>query len=1064
MRSVFQKFFGLKSSKRKAPQGFSQILILEEILTPSNLIGIDFEVDSGADLTEGFEIPGDGDIDIPDDLPFPNADDGEIAETQTREIAESVADVAHSDRDYEVISYIESDPDIEEAASVDIDLPITTTSTIPEFTSGVFTVGESGTVEIDYLYDGGKYQFELAIFSLTDIDAEPGSEEFIQIAAQRALSGSEEGHIIISDRVDAARFDGSLGESTNWNSGAYQGVRRFEMNSGDTFCFMLVPNGRVEDVAENPAIGGAKTPLFSLSTANPDDSLHFGQIADITGDGSTFAFEDVRHDHHWYDRDYNDLIFQVRGATGDTPLMDDLIDPADDWRDSDMGQALIEYAKPYIEPEDLDAIATDPEPDIAGDRELFDDGEVSERTVEEIEGNIETADRETAIAEQTSQDIFVSPETKAIQGEDWAQDLLAAVDEVKASDTVTPVFHLDLNLTEIDPEGNEIPRSELTSQELAAIAHARNNGIILVVPAGDNAGEMSALGELSHEFDNVITIGAAERVNDAVAVANAYQGVEPSGEGLALDIVADGTSGETASSAIAAAKVEEAIAKVWEANPELNYTQVIDILKRTATDLETANWDGKTGYGLLNVIAAVSLAKATKPETYDSPSSWIPEPWSEAEKVTGNSITAASSVKAIEKPINSSSIQTRTVQPQTLRSQTGYVNYIHGVNFRAGSSTSSSIIQGLSNRTSVTILRSVNGGLYRAPNGATRSDWYQVRVRGRTGYIAAAFVNKRTPPTTNSSGYVNYSRGVNFRTGASTGSRIIRGLSHRTPLTILSSVRGGTYRAPNGATRSDWYRVRVNGTNGYIAAAFVNQGTPPTTNSSGYVNYSRGVNFRMGSSTGSRIIRGLSYRTPLTILSSVRGGTYRAPNGTIRSDWYQVRVHGRTGYIAAAFVNKGSSNGVSGSYNRQAVVNYARQYWDKKNPAYRFYGSNNCANFVSQCLVAGGLFPKYSTPAIGNYSYTHVVGLNNNLLNNGLAEQVAVGYLRDANIKHHIWNTLKPGDVILHDWSNNGYNRWDHADIYLGNGIIASNTKNRYGNIFALRSSSTKVKLLRIKR
>ena len=45
------------------------------------------------------------------------------------------------------------------------------------------------------------------------------------------------------------------------------------------------------------------------------------------------------------------------------------------------------------------------------------------------------------------------------------------------------------------------------------------------------------------------------------------------------------------------------------------------------------------------------------------------------------------------------------------------------------------------------------------------------------------------------------------------------------------------------------------------------------------------------------------------------------------------------------------------SYNASAAVDYARQYWNNYNPAYTNYNSvgGDCANFVSQCLYAGGL-------------------------------------------------------------------------------------------------------------
>ncbi|MEB3825915.1 hypothetical protein LKK83_00360, partial [Phormidium sp. CCY1219] len=52
------------------------------------------------------------------------------------------------------------------------------------------------------------------------------------------------------------------------------------------------------------------------------------------------------------DKDYNDIIFQVRGAKGTAPLMDSVVAEGKDWRTTDMGQALVEYAKAYITPDE----------------------------------------------------------------------------------------------------------------------------------------------------------------------------------------------------------------------------------------------------------------------------------------------------------------------------------------------------------------------------------------------------------------------------------------------------------------------------------------------------------------------------------------------------------------------------------------------------------------------------------------------------------------------------------------------------------------------------------------
>lgn len=204
--------------------------------------------------------------------------------------------------------------------------------------SGVFTVDSTGKVSLDYLYDGGYYQGELAIFSTKGMEhLQPGTPAFIQEAANRALSNSELGHVMISDALEGARFDGNLGEKS-LNAGTYQGAKTISMTPGDEFAVMLVPHGKVQEVFDNPKIGGAKSPLFSISTSNEK----FAQMVDVTGKGHTFAFEDLRIDRA--DRDYNDIIFQVNGANTKAVDMDNVIDPAKDWRNLEVGKTILEYA------------------------------------------------------------------------------------------------------------------------------------------------------------------------------------------------------------------------------------------------------------------------------------------------------------------------------------------------------------------------------------------------------------------------------------------------------------------------------------------------------------------------------------------------------------------------------------------------------------------------------------------------------------------------------------------------------------------------------------------------
>jgi len=158
------------------------------------------------------------------------------------------------------------------------------------------------------------YTGQLAIVSLKGMEKFVlGSEEFILEAASRALSNSTNGYIVISDDLEGAYYT-NPNSSENLNFGSYLGTKTFAMTPGDKFFFMLVPNGTVQQVYDNPAIGGNKKPLFSIATENPNDGFSIGQIADITGSGQLFVMEDMALSQESY-RDYDDITFRVTGAT-----------------------------------------------------------------------------------------------------------------------------------------------------------------------------------------------------------------------------------------------------------------------------------------------------------------------------------------------------------------------------------------------------------------------------------------------------------------------------------------------------------------------------------------------------------------------------------------------------------------------------------------------------------------------------------------------------------------------------------------------------------------------------
>ncbi|NEP39456.1 MAG: DUF4114 domain-containing protein, partial [Okeania sp. SIO2H7] len=214
------------------------------------------------------------------------------------------------------------------------------------------------------------------------------------------------------------------------------------MRSGDKFAVMLVPNNSLQKVFENPEIQGSSTPLFSLATANPNDEFHVGQIADINGEGNAFAIEDWRTDNH-SDRDYNDIIFQVRGATGKAAKMADLINANRDWRGTDLGEALLSYTEPYITPEEP-ALEIE---DLLGD------------LIEDLEDLVETENTETSAAEEIV-------EVEENLGETEAETEAEVVNDIEENSETTSESEAEDLVTD---EVEEVTEVELVDEEVAEV-------------------------------------------------------------------------------------------------------------------------------------------------------------------------------------------------------------------------------------------------------------------------------------------------------------------------------------------------------------------------------------------------------------------------------------------------------------------------------------------------------------------------------------------------------------------------------------------------------------------
>lgn len=115
-------------------------------------------------------------------------------------------------------------------------------------------------------------------------------------------------------------------------------------------------------------------------------------------------------------------------------------------------------------------------------------------------------------------------------------------------------------------------------------------------------------------------------------------------------------------------------------------------------------------------------------------------------------------------------------------------------------------------------------------------------------------------------------------------------------------------------------------------------------------------------------------------------------------------------------------------YNRAQAVQYAALWWSSFNPVFRAF-ADDCTNFISQCLLAGGM-PMEVTGRrdkgwwyLGpneqwSYSWAVAHSLRWYLETSGRAEK------RDGA------RQLDLGDIIVYDWDGDG--TWQHNTMVVG--------------------------------
>jgi hypothetical protein len=117
-------------------------------------------------------------------------------------------------------------------------------------------------------------------------------------------------------------------------------------------------------------------------------------------------------------------------------------------------------------------------------------------------------------------------------------------------------------------------------------------------------------------------------------------------------------------------------------------------------------------------------------------------------------------------------------------------------------------------------------------------------------------------------------------------------------------------------------------------------------------------------------------------------------------------------------------------YNRVEAVRYADLWWNNSNPGFRRF-SDDCTNYVSQCLYTGGI-PVVYTGEQGSGWWYRGKGMDGDTWSYSWTVAHSFRWMLESGViipaeRMADAAALTIGDVICYDFEGDG--RWDHSTI-----------------------------------
>ena len=162
---------------------------------------------------------------------------------------------------------------------------------------------------------------------------------------------------------------------------------------------------------------------------------------------------------------------------------------------------------------------------------------------------------------------------------------------------------------------------DLIPIEEHAIASVFGSGSLVVASAGNDREGGSSL-SYPATFPHVLTVGATDEADRVTVFSSASPALDLAAPGQDIPAAIPTIFNPSGYSAVdgtsfSAPLVSGAAAAIWTLRPTLTNTQLFQVMRRSARDVGKPGWDADTGYGILDVPAAV--ARHTPPADPQEP-------------------------------------------------------------------------------------------------------------------------------------------------------------------------------------------------------------------------------------------------------------------------------------------------------------------------------------------------------------------------------------------------------------------------------------------------------------